>query len=286
MTPQSTPRSIALSKLLPGDVLLSRGLGDISDLICGVDGGSYSHAALWDGERAIEATLGGVHANPIEHSLLSLRYVDVYRFHRQGSWLGTEGWPAEPVVEQARSFVGGRFAYAELLMAAMVVALGRPTAPAAMKLALSRLGGHAGHYYASKLFPASALGDAKVSTEIVAAAYSGARSTPAQTYALDVRLRGWTDEPAPAGVRARAHAALEADYRDLALQWRLRLRAGAPELADVIERLAQTGEAASRRALGRIGERGLPACCATPRDLETSPSLECMGRLSQGVRYR
>ena len=279
MRSASPPRSIALSKLQPGDVLLSRGLGDLSDLICEVDGGSYSHAALWDGERAIEATLGGVHANPIEHALRSQRYVDVYRFHREGGWLGTEGWPAEPVVEQARRLVGGRFAYADLLLAAVVVALGRPTTAAAMNLALCRLGGHAGHYHASKLFtPMDSPTDAQTSTQVVAAAYHTAPAAPEHRYALDVCRR---DGRAAGSGRDRESAELEADYLELSLQWRLRVRTGAPALADAIERIVHAGADGPVERGVRAGARALAVCCVTPRDLEQSASLERLGRLSE-----
>ena len=46
--------------LCPGDVLLSCGREALSQLICKVDGGMYSHAALWDGHKVVEATARGV----------------------------------------------------------------------------------------------------------------------------------------------------------------------------------------------------------------------------------
>ena len=42
---------IRAADLRPGDVLLCRGRGEISDLVCALDESTYSHSALWDGDR-------------------------------------------------------------------------------------------------------------------------------------------------------------------------------------------------------------------------------------------
>jgi len=160
MTTNALSRAISLEELEPGDVLLSRGVGSLSDLICSVDGGSYSHAGVWDGQCVVEATLGGIAANPIGHALESQQYVDVYRFCRDGSRLGAHEWPAAPVIGQARSFVGMKYAYADLLLAAVVVALGRRTSLPVMKRALRQLGALAGQQMARKIFCADGRGDA------------------------------------------------------------------------------------------------------------------------------
>jgi hypothetical protein len=274
-------------------VLLSRGIGDLSDLICSVDGGSYSHAALWDGEHVVEATLGGIHANPLAHSLQALQYVDVYRYHRDEHWLGECAWPAEPVVAHARTFIGAKYAYADLLMAAVVISLGRRTSIPAMKLALRRFGAQAGNYLASKLFPAlnasSDAKDAMVCTEVVAAAYYHAPSIPVHRYALEVLVRGRSANEGLGAVPRSEQATLEAEYLELSLQWRTYLRAGAPDLARDVD---AAEEASCQEGLFgltddrivRAGDRALPLSCVTPRDLETSPSLKCLGRIPQPSR--
>ncbi len=276
-TAPTIPRTLPLYALRAGDVLLSRGIGDLSDLICSVDGGRYSHAGLWDGEQVVEAVRGGIHANPLHQGVQAVRYIDVYRFHRDGDWLGAPTWPADPVVVRAHAFVGGEFGHADLLLAALVVALGRETSVPAMKLALEKLGADARRYITSKLFEGSdSTAEPRSSSQVVAAAYSLANAMPHQSYALEIRARRCeTDE----GLRSRAHStAMEADYVALSLAWRARLRAGAPALARAIDAAAGQG-----RSL-RTFDRRLPLLCVTPRDLETSPSLECIGRLPQFTR--
>jgi hypothetical protein len=109
--------SIAVAELEPGDVLLSLGDSEISRAIQGLDGGKYSHAALFTGDTVIESTLPCVAEVPLEESLAEHArvYVDVFR-HRSA------GARTEAVVREARAFVGRPYAHGELVMGALIIA--------------------------------------------------------------------------------------------------------------------------------------------------------------------
>lgn len=65
--------------LLPGDVLLSLGRGDLSAGIRELDGGRYSHGSLWSGSAVFEATLPHVRQVPLSQLVGRSERVDVYR---------------------------------------------------------------------------------------------------------------------------------------------------------------------------------------------------------------
>jgi len=219
VTESAAPSPVSLDDLWPGDVLLSRGRNKLAELICAVDGGSYSHAGVWDGQCVVEATLGGIFGNPITHALESQHYVDVYRFERDGQLLGAAAWPAAPVIAQARSFLGESYAYADLLMAVVVVSLGRRTSVPAMKLALGRLGAAAGQQVAAKVFGHEVARGAKVCTQVVAAAFHDAAASPLHRYALDILVRGSGGAEAQELLDPEARA-VQAEYFDLVPEWR------------------------------------------------------------------
>lgn len=112
---QST-RSLTESDLQPGDVLLSLGKGDLSDAIRGLDGGSYSHAAIWSGTDVIEATLPAVHAIPLSESRGKARYIDVYR-HKEGAARSAQ------VVASAQEYLGRAYAESDLLLATAILSI-------------------------------------------------------------------------------------------------------------------------------------------------------------------
>ena len=73
-------KTVAPSELKPADVLLCRGDSDISLGIVELDGGSYSHAALWSGECVIESTLPCVKRSSVEECASHSLYIDAYRY--------------------------------------------------------------------------------------------------------------------------------------------------------------------------------------------------------------
>lgn len=79
----TTPISLQVTDLLPGDVLLHMGAGELSKLIAWVGDSVYSHAAMViPGNQLIEAAASGVrHAGLAERArmLANFHYIDVFR---------------------------------------------------------------------------------------------------------------------------------------------------------------------------------------------------------------
>lgn len=112
-------KHLAQSDLRRGDILLSLGGSSISDVIHGLDGGWYSHAALWSGVDVIEATDPDVQRNTLEHSIAAgRRYLDVYR-HRRAT-----AAQCEQAVEKALHYVGRTYAWGDLLLGGVIVSSG------------------------------------------------------------------------------------------------------------------------------------------------------------------
>ncbi len=285
--------------LRPGDVLLSLGVGDLSEMICLIDGGRYSHAALWTGNRVVHATLGGIVLADLEGQKQQ-KLTDVYRYTRDGHPLGSERWPSEPVIERAERFVGGRYAYSDLVMLAMLIGYGRRPRIPVMETIVRRIGAHAAdgvtawfqdqmrrsRKAAGQSSPAApdAPGIATTCTELVGTAFYEAESTPPHAYALEVVQPGRHDALQSAG----SNPELEAQYASLAAACRDFVRPDLP-LLDLVQQSqgavleagpidAVIGWRKSRKVVA--GDRSLPLSTLTPRDLQTSPTLVCVGRLS------
>ncbi len=112
-TNTTSHKSITCADVQPGDVLLSYGSGVLSDLIRVIDGGDYSHASYWDGGRIVEAALKGVSVRSLEDLVELQNYVDVWRFHSdQGDVMGSVDWPPEPVSERAEWYLEKPTSYA------------------------------------------------------------------------------------------------------------------------------------------------------------------------------
>lgn len=64
----------------------------------------YCHASFWNGGKVVESRIkGGLRANDI--STYSEDTVDVYRYHRDGHWVGDRFLPVEPLLQRAQSLV-------------------------------------------------------------------------------------------------------------------------------------------------------------------------------------
>ena len=118
------------SHLRPGDVLLSSGKGFRSSLIKALAGGFYSHAAVWNGEKVVDATEDGIVHNKLQDDISAQWYIDAYRWHSPppgNQVLGGGDYPYRPVTDEADRIVREetKFAYDELVMAALVVAATR-----------------------------------------------------------------------------------------------------------------------------------------------------------------
>jgi hypothetical protein len=285
------PARIEAAALAPGDVLLSRGVGEISDLICAIDGGSYSHAGIWTGSSVVHATFEGIARDALEKGLADRQHVDVFRYQRDGAVLGSSRWPAEPVVACATSFVGGAYAYSDLLMLALLIGYGRRPGVPALDSAVRKLGAQLAERLDAWLERRTGRGTdggpaPMTCTELVGAAFYEAASVPAHAYALEVVLPGRTPRP-PLALSGPDPGA--AEYERVAESLRQVLRRHGLGLDAESTPEAPGGDAPNPRALFDLtrprhviaGERGLPLRTLTPHDLETSPTLQRVGRLAQ-----
>lgn len=110
-------RRVDGSVLQPADILLSRGRSDISTAVCTLDGGQYSHAAVWSGSTVIESTTPRVVERSLDQSLAKhpSLHLDVYR-HRGASCAHRE------IVAAARHYVGRSYGYGDLALVGLLVA--------------------------------------------------------------------------------------------------------------------------------------------------------------------
>jgi hypothetical protein len=115
---------VLLSELQPADVLLMRGTAFVSDLIVDFDGGPYSHAAIFDGANVFEALERGCVLVPLVQSLTDhgARFVDVFRFDKDGHAIGDPGFAFDPIRAVINSYAAERerYAYEEILLLALL----------------------------------------------------------------------------------------------------------------------------------------------------------------------
>ncbi len=70
----------------------------------------YCHASFWNGDKVVESRIqGGLRANDI--STYSEDTVDVYRYHRDGHWLGDISLPVDPLLQKAQALVDKEWPY-------------------------------------------------------------------------------------------------------------------------------------------------------------------------------
>ena len=265
--PRPVGRQLAPTDLRPADVLLSRGTSEISDAIVAADGASYSHAALWSGERVIEAVLEGI----LERDLIGER--DVYRFGSHDSDLPDAC--AQRIVRFARQQVGQVYARSELFMLGVLFSMGLAPSRPVLDMALRALGGPRAEALAAWLQSLVPAREPMMCSELVARAYYDADLE--RRYALQVVERAArpaapeTLSPRGLGMTAGAHDSEGA--------------AALSELQAACARLVATGgvdvDARSRKLwVGQIAQRagkGAPLGVVTPGDLQFSTSLRFVG---------
>ena len=294
MRPIDGGRQIRAVDLRPGDVLLCRGRGEISDLVCALDESTYSHSAIWDGERVVVATPKGVRARPLERLCERHQFVDAYRFRFYDHALGEPGWPAKPLLAAAHSWLGNDHEYHELFLAGLLVAVHRRPPREARRHALGLIAGRVAEFTQNHITQYKRR--PVVCAEVVAGAFWEAEAMPEHKYALSARVDGrhsFPGIPAPVhfppetdeGPRGAEDEEVDAAYERLAQDCGRLLLAARPELASGIRGLQHVHADAGRRPRGdglivTAGDALLPLGCVTPRDLACSPSLEYAGRLS------
>ena len=105
---------IEISALKPGDVLLYHYTGWIGRAIRKFDGTDYNHAALYDDDGdVIEALAEGVVKRNIQKSAARSKYITVFR-------LKDAPGDMQPVVDVAKSYLGHRYAGAQLILLAAI----------------------------------------------------------------------------------------------------------------------------------------------------------------------
>lgn len=250
------PLAVGLADLRPADVLMVRGTTTLARLIRQFDGGSYSHAALWDGTQIIEAVKQGVIARPMAISLRRLDVVDVFRY---APLPGMEGPPPGvlemAVGEQARHWAaqGERYAYEQIVLLAVLSLLRRGELPPQHRRLVRSVADRA----AARLAELAAAGrQPMICSELVYRCFAHAEPAGQWTLAL-AHTEAPAEEEPPAPEEAEAKSS-----------------APAPNMEAARDRLLN--------ALARVRPATDPRVepdFVTPADLEHSPSLQRLGRL-------
>lgn len=274
--------------LEPGDVLLSLGIGGPSDVIQRLDGGKYSHAAVWSGEKVIESTTPRVIERSLTTSLSNHPRVrvDAYRYKTAAKE------KRRVVVSVARDYVDRPYPRGDLVLCGVLLAI-TSIVPKASQLKLLR---EACNLVNAMRVDRPRKGEQVTCTQLVVRAYFVAGLPiriqprgPAQTD-LYTFLRG-------VGELARTKDAADTDGLDddelelLAL--RNALRVG---LADLVDAGAQPPVGHPNREKAAPGdEKAIPrnwngdsplmsegewrSALVTPLNLQESPNLECVGQV-------
>lgn len=274
---------ITKTDLRPGDVLLS--FGDPNDwidrLIIKLDDGIYSHAAVWDGTGVVEATLRGVLRTTLEDEEKQA-YLDAYRWQPSppdGHVLGDAAYPYQPVTDEADKIAqsGAKYSYHKLMLAALVIGVSKIQVDAKTRALVRTL--------VNKV-AAWVLAHEKhgmTCTEVVSTTFWVA--SPDRRYAIDILVDGSRDfeaiEDVAAGLsgpRAKLLSDYERDKRNLL---ELFLNASSSLQRDAFKAWAdaQAGALKLGPRLTKAGGPDVPLACVTPRDLQRSPDLKCVGRL-------
>ncbi|HST07773.1 MAG TPA: hypothetical protein VLJ83_06345 [Gemmatimonadaceae bacterium] len=267
---------LPVSALRPGDVLLSCGTEALSILISRLDGGDYSHSAVWDGAKAVDATINGFKRNNLEDDIREQWYLDAYRWHSpppQSTDLGQPPYPYQPVIDRNDRIVEARtqFAYDELLMLALIVAVSKEPEDkwlrGAVRLLLSRAAEWVHEHIVAR--PGTS---AMTCAESVAVSFDEA-VPPKYTMEVDIdRSRDYsTIAAARPGTRVGLVARTFSSYDVVRKKY--------AELVAEVAPATVRGLRMAADAKSGVGTN-LPPGCVTPRDLQTSPSLTKLGRMS------
>jgi hypothetical protein len=269
MSTTSSIETIDPGALRAGDVLLSYGNSRISNIIRLIDGGHYSHGALFDGTDIVEAGLRGVVRTPLETEIQVQAYVDAYRFHSDGGDpLAPPDWPADPIVARAHYYLdkGTPYADNQLYLVGALILLKRPfnrVEKAALQAVLKEV------FELYKCIASGGEAKSVVCSELVYRSFYEA--LPARKYALTIRgafaplQAGPLDFETP--LASQDAYTLDAEYQDLldqseALFHQFNPPPSPPPLT-----------AASVVAPEMV----------SPHDLERSPNLRRIGRLRKNA---
>lgn len=265
-----TIKSLQPADLLPGDVLLHMGRGELSKLIAWVGDSAYSHAAMviGNGELIEAATKGVRHASLAERTRMAAAfdYVDAYR-------------PLRPTPRDTGEIAA--------LLAAADVYLGRPY-PMTSLLTLgivcavrNKIPGDERLHQALRMALDLVVQDDPsrvVCSELVYRGYAEAVTKPPQALRLPITHRASQATPLPKiDLVALALECLE-DYQRANPKGALRAVAAHAELPELL------AQARSTLGIGGLQASGAGASAPNPKtvlpaDLEFSTGLRKLGRL-------
>ncbi|HEY6942147.1 hypothetical protein [Dokdonella sp.] len=265
-----TIKTVQVAELLPGDVLLHMGRGQLSKLIAWVGDSGYSHAAMVIGRgELIEAATKGVrHASLAErtHMGAAFDYVDVFR-------------PLRPTPRDTADIAA--------LLAAADVYLGRPY-PMTSLLTLgivcavrNKIPGDERLHEALRMALDLVVQDDPgrvVCSELVYRGYAEAATKPPQALRLPITNRASQSTPLPKiDLVALALECLE-DYQRANPKGALRATAAQAELPALL------AQARGTLGIGGLQTSGAGASAPNPKtvlpaDLEFSSGLRRLGRL-------
>ena len=284
--PYPTLPFIEPGALRDGDVLMMYGIGKtkigpvklpISWMIRYLDGGAYSHSAVVsviDGVPKVWDHSEGwvLHPVPLDAGIAGHAWCHVYRLQKHGQTVGSERYPAAPLVDVLEGHEGNAYDIYRLVFAGIITILSAMPRDAEMRDLLRRalilLTVVLAELWEQKKFDDRML----VCTAVAGLSYWNANNKEPHDYALEADLER----------RRRHHGAGpggDAEW-DKAVS----------EMRDLLNRIfgdfeAQLGSyrqllAASNADWVEIGSAALPATLVSPSDLEFSRTLKRVGRLA------
>ncbi|MFT7245269.1 MAG: hypothetical protein ACI82A_002636 [Candidatus Azotimanducaceae bacterium] len=273
----SNPPSITFDQLRPGDILLSCGDDLLDRAIMAIDQTDYSHATEFLGYdlankayMVVEATTKGIDLNPTSIDTDVQTLVDAYRFvSDDGHRFGDDGWPADPVCDAAKSYVGGNYAYDKLFMLGVVIAASEFAEDEAVKM-LIRLGGGMLASQIAAWISKNSDKTPMTCVEVICSAHWQAQGSPLHQYEIKIDIPG-TRKPLPiADTTAEASKS-----SDLLAQYAEIRKSVLDAFAEV--QFSRPGKSAAISDRIPAGSSLLPAGSVSLRDMQTSSNLEFLG---------
>jgi len=256
----TNPKKLNLDDLKPGDILLSAGDSDIDKIILMLDQGDYSHTTQYIGvengkHMVVEATTGGIKYHSTDEDMKVQTLVDVYRYKSlDGHQLGDAGWPAAPVTSHAQTFAGGAYAYTDLLLVAVVLLASEMPHDKYLKEVTRLLLANVQHQIVKWLVDNSGK-TPMTCVQVATSAFWEAAATPEHKYALQIDINGARHNPFTSK-EAEAYCEIR---------------------KTILGSIPHVQNATGFKAFA--GSDILPLGSCTPRDLQTSPTLDFIGCL-------
>lgn len=263
----SNPKKITLDDLLPGDILLSAGSDWLDKMILYIDQGDYTHTTQYIGKiggvhMVVEATEKGIKYQSVDEDLTQ-DLIDAYRYvSPDGHHFGDTNWPVKPVLTEALSYQGAKYAYSELLMGAVVILASEvpddKNLSEIVRIALSYIENQFEQWLTD-----NADKTPMTCVQVATSAHWTAQATPANKYGIQVKINGARKSPFLPSKDLQAYQKLRAKLIS-------KMQSVHPEFTqNLLKRSAGITVFA--------GSELLPLGCCTPRDMETSPTLKFVG---------